>query len=158
MPLRVYISTQNGRQYVLAWHTGKEYLQTFRLDNIRSVRSLDIEENTERYFRDYEMSRNKIWGVSLGDREHTEHLTMVIYAGRGEEYIVRRLEREKRCAGLERLDDYRWRLTAEVFDAKEMIPWIRTFIGRIQNLQCSNPEIEEIFRGDLEAMWDHYGR
>ena len=158
LPLRVYISTQNGRQYVLGWHQGKDCLQTFRLDSIRAVRQLDVEKNTERYFRDYEVSRNKIWGVSLGDRDHTDHLTMVIYAGRGEDYIIRRLEREKRCASLERLDDYRWRLTAEVFDAKEMIPWIRTFIGRIQSLQCSNPEIEEIFRKDLEAMWDNYGR
>ena len=157
-PLRVYISTQNGRQYVLAWHSGKDRLQTIRLDNIRHVRQLDVEENTERYFRGFEARRNKIWGVSLGDGEHTERLTMVIYAGRGEEYIIRRLEREKRCAGLERLDDYRWRLTAEVYDAKEMIPWIRTFIGRIQSLQCSNPEMEEIFRRDIEAMWDHYGR
>ena len=98
-----------------------------------------------------------MWGVSLGDRENTERLTMVIYAGRGEDYIFRRLEREKRCASLERLDNYRWRLTAEVYDAKEMIPWIRTFIGRIQSLQCSNPDIEEIFRKDLEAMWEVYG-
>jgi len=158
LPLRVYISTQNGRQYVLAWHSGKDCLQTFRLDNIRSVRQLDVEENTARYFRSYEASRNKIWGVSLGNRDNTERLTMVIYAARGEDYIIRRLEREKRCASLERLDDYRWRLTAEVFDAKEMIPWIRTFIGRIQSLQCSNPEIEEIFHKDLEAMWDNYGR
>ena len=158
LPLRVYISTQNGRQYVLGWHSGKDCLQTFRLDSIRTVRQLDVEKNTERYFRDYEVSRNKIWGVSLGDRDYTECLTMVIYAGSGEDYIIRRLEREKRCASLERLDDYRWRLTAEVYDAKEMIPWIRTFIGRIQSLQCSNPEIEEIFLKDLEAMWDNYGR
>lgn len=157
-PLRVYISTQNGRQYVCAWDPEKDCLQTFRLDNIRSVRLLDVEGNAERYFREYEASRSKIWGVSLGDRAHTERLTMVIYAGRGEEYIIRRLEREKRCAELERLDDYRWRLTAEVYDAKEMIPWIRTFIGRIQSLKCSNPEIEEIFRRDLESMWGVYGR
>lgn len=158
LPFRVYISTQNGRQYVLGWHSGKDCLQTFRLDSIRTVRQLDVEKNTERYFRDYEVSRNKIWGVSLGDRNHTERLTMVIYAGTGEDYIIRRLEREKRCASLERLDDHRWRLTSEVFDAEEMIPWIRTFIGRIQSLHCSNPEIEEIFRKDLEAMWDNYGR
>ena len=157
LPLRVYISTQNGRQYVLAWHSEKNCLQTFRLDNIRSVRPLDIEENSERYFQVYEVNRNKMWGVSLGDREHTERLTMVIYAGRGEDYIIRRLEREKRCARLERLDDYRWKLTAEVYDAKEMIPWIRTFIGRIHSLQCSNPDMEEMFRRDLEAMWAAYG-
>ena len=81
---------------------------------------------------------------------------MIILAERWEQYIVQRLAREKRCGKVERLDDCRYRFTADVYDAKEMIPWLRTFIGRIQSLHCSNPEVEERFREDLEAMWAAY--
>ncbi len=155
-PLRVYISTQNGRQYLLAWHLAFNQLRFYRLDNIQKVKALETEENPEPFIQRFEKSKDKLWGVSLGDREHTDHLEMIILAERWEQYIVQRLAREKRCGKVERLDDCRYRFTADVYDAKEMIPWLRTFIGRIQSLHCSNPEVEERFREDLEAMWAAY--
>ena len=82
---------------------------------------------------------------------------MVISIGRGEDFILQRLEREKRCGQIQRLDEYRCRFQADVYDAREMIPWLRTFIGRIQSFYCSNPEIEERFRTDLDTMWMLYG-
>lgn len=155
-PLRVYISTQDGRESLMAWRLKEERISFFRLDHIRKVKPCEVETSPEPYIRKYEESREKIWGISLGNLEHTEHIEMVIFVDRGEEYIIRRLEREKRCGHLERLDDYRFRLTADVYDANEMIPWIRTFLGRIQAFYCSNPKIEKRFRSDLEAMWDAY--
>jgi predicted DNA-binding transcriptional regulator YafY len=87
-PLRIYISTRNGRQYLLAHSPETKQLCSFRLDNIKSVRTLEKAETTEEYERQYEAARNRIWGTSLGDREHTEHLEMVISIGRGEDFIL----------------------------------------------------------------------
>ena len=46
---------------------------------------------------------------------------------------------------------------ADVYDASEMLPWIRTFIGRIVNLQCSNQFVVNTFYEDLQRMEAMYG-
>ena len=45
----------------------------------------------------------------------------------GEEHVVRRLNREKRCGTVVKIDDTHWRFSADVYDAREMLPWLRTF-------------------------------
>ena len=46
---------------------------------------------------------------------------------------------------------------ADVYDAAEMLPWIRTFIGRISELKCSSAYVEQRFREDLRRMNEMYG-
>ena len=67
------------------------------------------------------------------------------------------LEREKRCGRVEKLGDARYRFTAYVHDAGEMLPWLRTFIGRIESFKCSNKSVEEKFWQDLSSMCARYG-
>jgi len=38
-----------------------------------------------------------------------------------------------------------------------MLPWIRTFIGRIVDLQCSNKFVVKTFNDDLRHMEAIYG-
>ena len=80
-----------------------------------------------------------------------------LFVDDGEEHIPRRLEREKRCGRVERLDEHHWRFTADVYDALEMLPWLRTFIGRITELKCDDPRVTERYCGDLAAMAALYG-
>ena len=49
------------------------------------------------------------------------------------------------------------RFTADVYDASELIPWIRTFICRITEIHISNEKLEEKFREDMYAMYALYG-
>ena len=44
-----------------------------------------------------------------------------------------------------------------MFDATEMVPWLRTFIGRVVKLECSSKAVEDRFYGDLDAMRKLYG-
>ena len=74
-----------------------------------------------------------------------------------EKKLSRRLEREKRCGAVERLDDCHWRFSAEVYDALEMLPWIRTFIGRITELRCDDAVVTERFAGDMASLAAMYG-
>jgi len=39
----------------------------------------------------------------------------------------------------------------------EMLPWIRTFIGRIVKLECSNDAVMKRYQQDLDAMAALYG-
>ena len=44
----------------------------------------------------------------------------------------------------------------EVFDCNEMLPWIRTFIGRILSLTCTDKSVEQLFYRDLQTMYRMY--
>ena len=58
---------------------------------------------------------------------------------------------------MEHLDRHTSRFTADVFDASEMVPWIRTFISRIVDISFSDPALEQQFRDDLRQMYAMYG-
>ena len=73
-----------------------------------------------------------------------------------ETHIHRRLEREKRCGTVERIDANTSRFSAEVFDSSELVPWIRSFICRIVDIQFSNKALEKQFKDDLEKMYQLY--
>ena len=74
-----------------------------------------------------------------------------------EDYIVKRLYREKRVGTVEKLDEHTYRFTADVYDSSEIIPWVRTFICRIVQLNFSNRTLENKFKEDLNAMYRMYG-
>ena len=156
-PFKIYVSTQTGRQYLLAWAPWNERFSFFRIDQIASVNIGDRTEYTDALKEQLKSFQNHVWGVSMGDDQTLEHLEMTVFAGKDEGFIVDRLRREKRCGVLEQLDDRHWRFTADVFDALEMLPWVRTFTGRITDFTCSNPAVTGRFRDDLEAMSALYG-
>ena len=153
LPLRIYISTQTGRQYVLG--QSEKRFQFFRLDLIDSVKPGELADSQPA--DSLQAFQQKVWGVATKAGPGTEHLELVIYAEPEEGYVVQRLHREKRCGTVTELGGGNWRFEAEVFDAMELLPWIRTFIGRIVSLKSANPEVEKRFYGDLSAMRAMYG-
>ena len=156
-PLKIYISTQSGRQYLLGYHYQRKRLAFYRLDAIRKVVPGCVEEDYPHYLSCQEKFNSRLWGVSTGTDHNMDHIEMTIRFAPGEEYIPRRLEREKRHGTVERLDERTCRFTADVYDASEMLPWLRTFIGRIIELKCSDPFVTNTFCRDLERMREMYG-
>ena len=154
-PLKLYVSTQTGRQYVLAWMTWWEGFGFYRIDSIDAVKPGEAAQLPEDIEARLAAFMSHVWGASGG--RVLQHIEMTVYVGEGEAHIPQRLEREKRCGRVERLDEHHWRFTAEVWDALELMPWIRSFIGRITDLQCDDPEILRRFREDLAAMTEMYG-
>lgn len=153
LPLRIYISTQTGRQYVLGQSDGR--FRFFRLDLIDSVKPgepVDAQPTDS-----LQAFQSKVWGVAAKAGLETEHLELVIHAEPEEGYVVQRLHREKRCGTVTELGGGNWRFEADVFDAVELLPWIRTFTGRIVSLKSTSAEVEKRFYGDLAAMRAMYG-
>jgi hypothetical protein len=97
------------------------------------------------------------WGVSGNNFTRLEHIEMTVFAGPDDGHIVERLEREKRCGKVEQSDNTHWRFTADVYDTLEMLPWLRTFTGRITDLQCSNQSLISRFWKDFGEMEKMYG-
>ena len=103
-------------------------------------------------------AESHMWGVNSGwNVKHTEHVEFEIRIQKEESFIVRRLEREKRCGHVEKLDDSHYRYTADVFDTREMVPWIRTFICRLTRLNFSNRTVENELKADIQEMYRMYG-
>ena len=156
-PLKIYISTQTGRQYLLGYHYRGRRMIFLRLDAIKKVTPGTVEAHYAKYLSDQEKFDRHLWGVSTGAGHTLEHIEMTIRFGPGEEYILQRLEREKRHGSVETLDPHTCKFTADVYDASEMLPWLRTFIGRIVDLKCSNQFVVELFYEDLMRMDALYG-
>ena len=157
LPLKIFISAQSGRQYVAGCNTRTKRFKFFRLDSVLKIKPLDRADDFESYIELLNGYRKHLWGVASGSDGHIEHLEMVLVIEAYERHIIGRLEREKRCGAVERIDDTRWRFSADVYDAQEMLPWLRTFTGRIESLSCTNKSVEERFWGDLAVLAELYG-
>lgn len=156
-PLKIYVSTQSGRQYLLGYYYRGKHMAFFRLDAIKRVAVGRVEESYSDYIERQARFDQHLWGVSAGSGRSLDHIEMTVYFGPGEEFIVQRLEREKRHGAVEVLDEHTCRFTADIYDASEMLPWLRTFIGRIVELRCSNPLVTDTFYKDLKRMEALYG-
>ncbi|MEG1808514.1 MAG: WYL domain-containing protein [Oscillospiraceae bacterium] len=158
VPLRIFISVQNGRQYLMAYVPGNRRFSSIRLDNILSVFAAETCENYDEYRQKLDQIQKHIWGVSTeGGSERLEHVEFTVRYRDGEEHIHRRLEREKRCGQVERVDNHTDRFFADVYDTGELVPWIRTFICRIVSIHFSNQELEAQFKNDIDKMYRLYG-
>lgn len=158
VPLRIFISVQSGRQYLLAYSPRFKRIASYRVDNIGSVK---IEGECVEFDFWREKLKNMqphMWGVSTQStsRERMEFVEFTVTYSDEEEHIHRRLEREKRCGTVERIDSNTSRFSAEVYDASELIPWIRSYICRIVDIQFSNKELEKQFKDDIEKMYRLY--
>lgn len=159
VPLRVMISVQNGRQYLMGYAPRFDTISTYRIDNILSVEPKEVSESFDELRERLDGMMTHIWGVSTQNRSETslEHVEFTVHYRSDEFFIPKRLEREKRCGTVEHLDEHTSRFFADVYDTKELIPWIRTFICRITDVQFSNKNLEKQFKNDLKQMYELYG-
>lgn len=159
VPLQIMVSVQSGRQYLMAAADHRQRIRSFRLDNILSVSPGEVCGEYDTLRGNLERMRQHIWGVSTHSFSgaRMEHVDFTVRFGPDEEHIFRRLEREKRCGTVERLSEDTARFSADVYDASEMIPWIRTFICRLTELHFSDPQLQEHFLQDLQEMAEMYG-
>ena len=58
---------------------------------------------------------------------------------------------------MELIDKNTCKYIVDTYDASEMMPWLRTFIGRIEKLECSDQNVVKRFYEDLELMYEQYG-
>lgn len=156
-PLRIFISTQGGRQYLLCYHYRFRRMMFFRLDYIQAAEATVEEGDYAKYEGFCEKFLTHLWGTSIGVGFHVDHLELTLHFEENEQYIPLRLEREKRNGRVEILDEHTCRYITDVYDASELIPWLRTFIGRIEKLECSDPKVVERFWADFDQMCGLYG-
>lgn len=158
VPLRIFVSVQSGREYLMAYVPRFRRITSFRLDNIVSVKPGEVSERFGELREKLDGMLPNIWGVSTNgpSGERMEHVEFTVRFSDREKHIPERLEREKRCGTVTYPDENTAVFTADVYDAEELVPWIRTFICRITDIVFSDKKTEERFRLDLEEMYEMY--
>ena len=157
LPLKVYIGTQTGRQYLLAWSPASERFSFYRADLMDNVKAGDVfpfPPDLEGRLADF---CSHCWGVARNNFTRLEHIEMTVFVDANEGYIIDRLKREKRCGTVEQVDDRHWRFTADIYEALELLPWLRTFTGRVTELQCTDQRVIARFWKDFDELAQMYG-
>lgn len=149
-PAKLYISRESGREHILCIEKESPYF--LRLDKIVTAKLTTHSRHTK-----IPDIVSHVWGVSNSDNmKRTWHVKISIHVGPGEEFIVRRLSREKRCGTVSQACENLWIYEADVCDPREMIPWIRTYIGRIISLESDHLDFLKRFKEDLPAFLEHF--
>lgn len=155
VPIKIFMSSQTGRAHLLAYVPHYHSFKTLRIDYIKEI---VMQEKC----LDFELLRNQLleiqkhmWGV-MYIPHHIEHVEFVVYVEKYEHYIYDRLLREKRIGTVTPIDEHHIRFEADIYDSFEILPWVRTFICRIVQLNFSNRTVENRLKDDILKMYEMY--
>lgn len=159
IPLQIFTSTRTGRRFLCLHSNRSKRFTCTRMDAIKSVQVLEPVENYDNLKAALQKNHPYIWGVSFQNEQQTRmesiKITLHIKEGR-EDFIIERLKREGRGGIITRIEPNIYTYEKEVFDCNEMLPWIRTFSGRISDIKCSSPRLKNLFYSDMEKMYQLY--
>lgn len=159
VPLQIFTSTRSGRRFLCGYVTKSNRFSCFRLDTIKKITPLGEAGEYDKLLETLNRNRPYLWGVSFQSEEghHLDKLTMMLQVLEpAEQYIVERLKREGRGGIVTKIAPNIYRYEIQVFDCNEMLPWIRTFTGRILSLECTAKSVERRFYRDLQTMYHMY--
>ena len=158
-PLQIFASSRSGRRFLCGYLEKSRRFTCFRLDTIKNVTLMEPSTEYDILQEKLEKNRSRLWGVSFQgpERHHSDTLTLTLHVQEPEEaYIVSRLKREGRGGTVTRIAKNTYQYQRESFDCNEMMPWVRTFIGRILSLECTSKLTEQRFYQDLQTMYRMY--
>lgn len=159
VPLKIFISTRTGRRYVCLYITEKKKFTCFRLDAVKEVKPQEKYPDYKDIREGLDRNKERAWGVSFQNesRTHTERVKLTVHINeKTEEHIINRFKREGKGGVLSRVAPDTFTYETEVFDANEMLPWIRSFIGRIIDVQSDSEKLAGLFKRDFYETYKMY--
>jgi len=73
-----------------------------------------------------------------------------------EKYIFKRIQLEGKHGHLDKIEKNLYLYKINVIDTYEMLPWLRSFVGRIVELRGTNEKAINQFKTDLEWLYEMY--
>lgn len=160
LPLRIFTSTRTGRRYLCIYNTRSKSFFCIRMDFIKKAVPGEISPVYDKVKEQLSQNQHKAWGVSFQNKTQIRmhYLKMTLYIDTEKEpYVLQRLYREGKGGKITQTSKNLFTYETQVFDANEMLPWIRTFTGRIEKLESSHPGLKNLFERDMAAMYKMYG-
>lgn len=158
-PLQIFTSTRTGRRFLCLHLTEKKCFNCVRMDSIKEVLLCKPSDNYDNLKQALIHNHPYIWGVSFRNdsRNRLEKLKLTLHIDEAREmFIVERLEREGKGGTITRIAPNTFTYEKAVFDSHEMLPWLRTFTGRIVDLECDNAFVRNQVIYDLNRMYELY--
>ncbi len=157
IPLKIFVSATTGRRYLCAYKPKSNRFFNYRLDHIKSVKAFEVWEDSVALKEKLEANIDNVWGVGFGGRSRLEVLTMKLYINEEtEQFVIERINREGRGGILTGLEENIFLFTVELFDTNDISPWIKTFMGRIIQLEGTNEHVVNRFYNDVKKMRELY--
>jgi len=158
LPLKIFVSAGTGRRFVCMYSFRTRRFTNFRLDYIKTVALQDEVVNASELKENLKNNLDKVWGVGFGGENRSETICIKLYIDeKREPYIIDRVKREGQGGELTKLDENIFLYTKEMFDSTDMMPWIKTFTGRIIGLEGTNELVINRFYNDMDRMANMYG-
>ncbi len=160
LPMRIFTSTRTGRRYLCTYNTNSKRFFCLRMDYIKKIQPGGVSPVYDKARKQLSDNQDKAWGVSFQNKTnlHMHSLELVLYIDTEKEpFVLKRLFREGKGGNVSQTGPNTFTYTTQVFDANEMLPWIRTFTGRIIKLETTHPGLKNLFMYDMEEMYKMYG-
>ncbi|NDO50777.1 WYL domain-containing protein [Lachnospiraceae bacterium MD335] len=159
VPLKIFISTRTGRRFLCLYLPNAKRFTSVRLDAVKQVEIKELYPDYQTVKEHLEKNKASAWGVSFqnSNRRHLEHVKLTLHINEHfEAYMINRLEREGKGGIVRRIAPDTYCYETDVFDANEMLPWIRSFLGRIIAIETEFPKLNQLFQRDFAAMYRMY--
>lgn len=159
VPLKIFTSTRTGRRFLCLYLPKKRRFFSARMDAVKEVTIKELYPDYKDIKKKFEKNKEYAWGVSFqnDNRMHLERVKLTLHINEhSETHILNRLERKGKGGTILRIASDTFTYETEVFDANEMLPWIRTFIGRIIAIESDCRKLEQLFQRDLLTMYKMY--
>ena len=159
LPLKIFVSTRTGRRYVCLYQENTRRFTNMRLDSMSDVTPLEIHSDYSRKQDLLKRNLDRLWGVSFSGSGRLEEICIKFYVNASTEtYVLDRLYREGRGGEIHRIRENEYLYTGTFFDTNEMLSWVKTFTGRILDIQGSNHFAVAKITYDWEKMYEMYCR
>lgn len=159
LPLKIFVSTRSGRRYACLYFADKRRFNNVRLDAMTGITLLEPCPDFPRKKDLLRRNLDRLWGVSFSGSGRLEEICIKLYINEAKEsYVLDRLFREGRGGQIEKIRDNEFLYTGAFFDTNEMLSWVKTFTGRILDIQGSNRFAIAKVTYDWEKMYEMYCR
>ena len=158
VPLKIFVSTRTGRRYLCLYLPSLRRFHNARLDSIVSVTREEPWEDYERILHALLANLDRCWGVSFGSgRSRMETVCLRLFIDEDKEpYVLNRLYREGKGGEIIKIREHEYLYTGAFFDTNELLSWVKSFTGRILDIQGTcQPAILKVTR-DWERMYQMY--
>ena len=155
LPLKILLNRQNGREYAACYDIESSQFTNCRLDQIVSV------DSTNRSYPKKEAERLKgivgerlqnTWNVNFYQHDIPQKVELIVYIGEDEPFILTRLQREGHGGNVECIGNNQYRYRHAVYDPSEMIPWLKSFIGRIVSVWIEDGTWNTSLHKDIQTL------
>lgn len=157
VPLKVVTNSRHGRRYIIIHNDKTNDFTNIRIDRIKSVKELNSCLDFEELLSKLSASSNTAWGISYNQSNELEKLTIKLQINEiNEIHILNRIRLEGKHGSLTHIGQNKFQYEIEVNDTYEMLPWIRTFMGRIIDIYGTNTKAINMFLNDINTLYDIY--